>query len=106
MANERTQYLREWRLRNKEKVNAQSRAYVERNPEKRAESSSAWGKRNRAKRRAHGLLWYHLSKGHIQRQPCVDCGTAKSQAHHHDYSKALDVTWLCAACHGRRHRAA
>lgn len=36
---------------------------------------------------------------------CQDCGGRfPVQAHHTDYSKALDVYWLCQACHGRRHR--
>jgi hypothetical protein len=31
---------------------------------------------------------------------CSDCGKkAKVQAHHKDYSKPLDVTWLCDQCH-------
>lgn len=39
---------------------------------------------------------------------CQECRTelpsAKLQGHHHDYSKPLDVEWLCQACHMRRHR--
>ena len=31
---------------------------------------------------------------------CSDCGaTAKLHAHHEDYSKPLDVQWLCVPCH-------
>lgn len=102
----RKRYLNEWRARKRELVNAQSREYVKRNPDKRKKSSSEWGKRNRKKRAAQGLLWYHISKGHIQRKPCEACGNPQSQAHHYDYSKPLDVTWLCSICHGKEHRRA
>ena len=36
---------------------------------------------------------------------CQDCGEEKKlTAHHEDYSKPLDVIWLCYRCHGKRHR--
>ncbi len=28
---------------------------------------------------------------------------AKVHAHHHDYSKPLDVEWLCKDCHWQQH---
>lgn len=35
---------------------------------------------------------------------CFFCGKGdKLQAHHHDYSKPLDVFWLCPPCHGKLH---
>lgn len=36
--------------------------------------------------------------------PCRD-GRATIHAHHEDYSKPLEVTWLCVLCHAARHRA-
>jgi len=39
-----------------------------------------------------------LRDGRLTKQPCK-CGETKVQAHHHDYSKPLDVEWLCFRCH-------
>ncbi len=30
---------------------------------------------------------------------CSDCGETKVEAHHEDYSKPLDVEWLCKKHH-------
>ncbi len=37
---------------------------------------------------------------------CSGCGTTgrRLEGHHEDYTKALDVVWLCRACHALRHR--
>ena len=41
---------------------------------------------------------------------CRRCGSEPASwnlhGHHHDYSKPLDVEWICLACHAREHRAA
>lgn len=44
-----------------------------------------------------------VRSGRMLRRPCAICG-AKAQAHHDDYSKPLDVMWLCPTHHGERHR--
>ena len=61
--------------------------------------------KNRLKRRAHRMVEYALAHGRLQRQPCA-CGNPNSQAHHHDYNKPLDVTWLCPLCHAKEHHVA
>ena len=43
--------------------------------------------------------------GYIERPPVCD-GCEKLvplQRHHEDYSLPLDVEWMCASCHGKRH---
>ena len=37
--------------------------------------------------------------GIIKKQPCEKCGDNKSHGHHDDYSKPLEVRWLCHKCH-------
>lgn len=41
--------------------------------------------------------------GRLIQKPCVKCGSQKSQMHHPDYSKPLEIEWLCAACHRIEH---
>lgn len=47
---------------------------------------------------------YALQTGRLRRQPCEVCGCAKTEAHHDDYSKPLDVRWLCRPHHFEHHR--
>jgi hypothetical protein len=42
-----------------------------------------------------------LRDGRLERQPC-HCG-ARAEAHHPDYSKPLDVVWLCRPHHRQLH---
>lgn len=44
-----------------------------------------------------------VKNGMLKKLPCEICGNAKSQAHHRDYRKKLDVKWLCFVCHRKEH---
>jgi len=46
-----------------------------------------------------------LRKGILVRpSKCQRCNKRrKVHAHHDDYTKPLDVNWLCSRCHGRLH---
>ena len=44
-----------------------------------------------------------LRKGTLVRKPCEVCGNPRSQAHHDDYKKPLEVKWLCIVHHNLRH---
>ncbi|MBY4947042.1 hypothetical protein K6V92_10470 [Cupriavidus respiraculi] len=40
--------------------------------------------------------------GRLEKQPCLICG-ASAEAHHADYSRPLDVVWLCNRHHREAH---
>lgn len=44
-----------------------------------------------------------IKRGEIVKMPCEICGCVKSQAHHDDYDKPLDVRWLCVPHHNEHH---
>jgi hypothetical protein len=49
--------------------------------------------------RAPQALRRAVKRGEIKRQPCEVCGNPRSQGHHDDYSKPLEVRWLCSLHH-------
>jgi hypothetical protein len=44
-----------------------------------------------------------IRNGRLIRLPCEKCGNKKSEAHHDDYRKKLDVRWLCFRHHREAH---
>ncbi len=44
------------------------------------------------------------NRGTLCPEPCEACGESRAQAHHDDYSRPLDVRWLCTTHHGIEHR--
>lgn len=57
----------------------------------------------RVKNKARDYANRCIKKGILKKQPCSSCGSEKAEKHHSDYSKPLDVTWLCRHCHSRLH---
>lgn len=65
------------------------RKYCEKNPEKV---------------KAHRILNYHIKLGKIKRSGCQVCGISINVCgHHDDYSKPLEVKWLCPQHHKEIH---
>jgi hypothetical protein len=47
----------------------------------------------------------HVARKLVNPKICEKCGSDYYvQGHHEDYSKPLDVIWLCCKCHMKRHR--
>jgi hypothetical protein len=55
------------------------------------------------KYKARQSVYHALKSGKLTRQPCEVCGNPKVEAHHDDYSKPLDVRWLCHKHHREVH---
>lgn len=81
-----------------------SRRYAANNPERYKKSQMDYRLADPQKRIARNAVAAAIRSGALKSLPCEGCGsTTKIQAHHHDYSKPLDVTWLCSLCHGKAH---
>lgn len=63
---------------------------------------------NPVKTKARAAVAAALARGDIRRpEACEGCNTVPNytlDAHHHDYSRPLDILWLCRPCHGRTWR--
>ena len=106
---------RRWYAANRAKKLAAVRAYAashraevaawslahDRTPERKAYNAK---RRRSTKHLARKALNNAVCAGTIKRGSCEDCGAERTQGHHEDYAKPLEVCWLCSACHGRRHR--
>lgn len=66
-------------------------------------ASFDWMKRNPEKRAAHHAVNNAVRDGRLTKRPCEVCGNPNSQGHHDDYSKPLEVRWLCPQHHGEHH---
>lgn len=77
------------------------------NPERREFgrlSAKRWRAAHPDAYRAQTAVNNALRDGRLKKSPCAICGTQKNvQGHHKDYSRPLDVVWLCAQCHHRVH---
>ncbi len=81
--------IRRWRSENRYKATASTQSFRRRNPEKYL---------------AHNAVTLALRNGLLVKQPCEICGVIKGvEAHHEDYSKPLEVTWLCKKHHIELH---
>ena len=67
------------------------------------EAKKRWAENNKNKVASQRILQNAVKSGRIERRPCRACGATEVEAHHEDYSKPLDVVWLCDKHHKERH---
>lgn len=85
-------YGKEYFVINREDINANQLAYYHK-------KKSIFHQ----KYRARDLLHDAVIRGEVQKRNCEICLADKTQGHHSDYAKPLDVVWLCMRCHKLLH---
>lgn len=74
-------------------------------PEENREKNRRWREENPNAYAAHQTVKNAVRTGELKAAPCERCGRDDQiHAHHDDYSKPLDVRWLCPDHHRERHR--
>jgi len=86
-----------------------TRRWRQQNPERTQEIDTAAKARHRKRHpdraRARQTITWLLASGQITPQPCEadkngrKCGVMPTQSHHPDYSRPLEIVWLCPNCH-------
>ena len=90
---------------NRKKLKEYERAIAktERGKKYRAEKRRRIKKKYPQKHKARRIVYLAIKSDKLTRQPCQVCGNPKVEAHHDDYSKPLDVRWLCHKHHREVH---
>jgi hypothetical protein len=68
--------------------------------------SKKWRAKNQEKIKAHSIVGVAIKNGLLKKPTkCSKCSSKmKIHAHHDNYSKPLDVVWLCHYCHRLIHK--
>lgn len=100
-----SEYNREWRHRNRTRYLENKRVWNAANlcsvRVSRRKSDQKYAKANRVKENCRRAVCRAIAKGVLVRSwRCSSCYvTAKTYAHHADYTKPLEVAWVCRLCH-------
>lgn len=96
--------MQKWRDENPERAAIKMRNWRSENKEKSIAHVNQYKKSNPEKAKAHSIVKKAIRKKELMRMPCEVCGNIKSQAHHENYNRPLDVNWLCQKHHSERHK--
>lgn len=92
-----------WKQKAKDRV-AYAQAWKEANPGKMTEYKRDWWHKNRDRLKVKDAVRYAVKTGKLVKTPCEVCGEEKVEGHHPDYSRPLDVVWLCKQHHMEIHK--
>lgn len=58
-----------------------------------------WSTGKKIKFRCKSVVYQAIKSGRLIKQPCEVCGKSPAEGHHPDYTKPLQVKWLCRIHH-------
>ncbi len=89
----------------REKMRILVNEWNKKNIEKVRETRKKAKKKNREKNKARLMIMNEIRRGRMTRPiACQIClKECKPDGHHTDYSKPLEVMWLCKVCHAHKH---
>lgn len=93
--------------KHKAKRVALAKSWKEKNPDRQKEHMQQWRLANQEKRKAQSKVSAAIRAARLVRpDACGRCGKSGChiEGHHEDYSRPLDVVWLCTECHGKTRR--
>lgn len=100
-------YMREWYLKHREKKLQETRTYAQTPKAKsmRIKSYKRMKEKYPEKYKARYTLFNAMQRGEVSKQSfCASCYSELNiEGHHEDYSKPLEVEWLCQLCHKAKH---
>jgi hypothetical protein len=121
----REKYIEKQRIyneKNRQKINEKQRKYNEKNRDRINEKQNAFlatekgreyslsyyyetKEKFQIKRNARNKLRYAVRSGNIMKPEICDLCLSKTKlhGHHEDYSKPLDIKWVCNFCHKKIH---
>lgn len=94
-----------WNEQHPEAAKQKQRRYRQAHPELVAQRTTYERHTHPERVKARKAVYYALKTRKILKPSmCQHCGETKPlQAHHKDYSRLLDVEWLCVRCHTLHH---
>lgn len=94
---------RMWIRSNRERVNAIKQRWYKAHQGRVRAVYREYERNNKEKRRAYSIVLRAKKRGIITQHPCSICGSLNARAHHPDYTKPLEVVWLCELHHSVVH---
>lgn len=118
---ERKEWRKKHQAENRQRISVAAREYYLKNNDRLNECARKWRSENKEiineankrhhakvplKRAARKFVSYAIAAKVISRpNACEICSkSCNPEAHHEDYTKPLEVKWICRQCHGFLHR--
>ena len=88
--------------RDKSKKKQQYQKWLNKNPNYRTIYNTK--RKKTIKVKAREILYNAVKRGDLKRLSCEICKAKKTEAHHKNYNRPLEVKWLCRKHHSEEHR--